>query len=64
MVTDLIKYPHQAIHKVKNLPPISQFIKLTIPSLNTMHKQIEFMINGIGPCTILGPKEYDNAGTL
>jgi hypothetical protein len=29
-----------------------------------MHEQIEFMINGIGPCTILGTKEYDNADTL
>jgi hypothetical protein len=63
-VTDLLKYPHQAIHEVKNLPQISQFIKLTIPSLNTMHEQIKFIIDGIGSRTILGPKEYDNADTL
>jgi hypothetical protein len=29
-----------------------------------MHEQIEFMIDGIGPRTILSPKEYNNADSL
>jgi len=33
-ITDLVKYPHQAIHAITDLPPISQFITLTIPSIN------------------------------
>ena len=29
-----------------------------------MYEHIEFMIDGIGPQTILGPEEYENADTL
>jgi hypothetical protein len=48
-ITDLLKYPNQAIHAITNLPPISQFVTFTIPSINSMYEHIEFMIDGIGP---------------
>jgi len=62
--TDLLKGPNQALHNIPNLPPITKFLTITTPHINTINECLKFLIEGVGPRTLLGPEEYENSDTF
>ena len=62
-LADLVMGPNQAIRNIPTLPPISTFLTITTPNINDMNERLEFLIDGVGPRTILGPNEWDNTDT-
>ena len=63
-LTDLLKGPNQALRNIPNLPPITKFLTITTPHINTINERLEFLIEGVGPRTLLGPEEYENSDTF
>jgi hypothetical protein len=63
-LTDLLKGPNQDLRNIPNLPPITKFLTITTPHINTINERLEFLIEGVGPRTLLGPEEYENSDTF
>jgi hypothetical protein len=63
-LADLLKGPNQALRNIPNLPPITKFLTITTPHINTINERLEFLIEGVGPRTLLGPEEYENSDTF
>jgi hypothetical protein len=63
-LTELLKGPNQALRNIPNLPPITKFLTITTPHINTINERLEFLIEGVGPRTLLGPEEYENSDTF
>jgi hypothetical protein len=53
-LADLLKGPIQALHNIPNLPTITRFLNITTPNINSMNERLEFLIEGIGPRSLLG----------
>jgi hypothetical protein len=63
-ITDAKMGPTQLLCTLPNfLPTIIQFLNINMPHLNDINEHLEFLIEGVGPCTLLGHEEYDNADT-
>jgi hypothetical protein len=63
-LADLLKGPTQALQNIPNLPPITNFLTITTPHINTINERLEFLIKGVGPRTLLGQEEYENTDTF
>ena len=63
-LADLLKGPTQALQNIPNLPPITNFLTITTPHINTINERLEFLIQGVGPRTLLGQKKYENTDTF
>ena len=63
-LADLLKGPTQALHNIHNLPTITRFLNITTPNINSMNERLEFLIEGIGPRSLLGQEEYENSDTF
>jgi hypothetical protein len=63
-LSDLLKGPTQALHNIPNLPTITKFLNITTPNINSMNERLEFLIEGIGPRSLLGQEEYENSDTF
>ena len=59
-IADIVMGPKQALRNIPDLPPITKFINISTPHINDMNERLEFLIDGVGPRTLLGPEEYDN----
>jgi hypothetical protein len=59
-IADLVMGPNQALRNIPDLPPITKFITITTPHINDMNERLAFLIDGVGPRTLLGPEEWDN----
>jgi len=62
-LADLLKGPLQAITNIPDLPEITRHLHISLPNINAIGENLTFLIDGIGPRTILGDKEYDNVDT-
>jgi hypothetical protein len=62
-LADLLKGPLQAITNIPDLPDITRHLHISLPNINAISEHLTFLIDGIGPRTILGDKEYDNIDT-
>ena len=63
-LADLLKGPTQALHNIPNLPTITRFLNITTPNINSMNERLEFLIEGIGPRSLLGQEEHENSDTF
>jgi hypothetical protein len=62
-LADLLKGPLQAITNIPDLPEITRHLHISLPNINAIGENLTFLIDGIGPRTILGNNEYDNVDT-
>jgi hypothetical protein len=62
-LADLLKGPLQAITNIPDLPEITCHLHISLPNINAIGENLTFLIDGIGPRTILGNNEYDNVDT-
>jgi hypothetical protein len=63
-LTDLLRGSTQALQNNPNLPPITNFLIITTPHINTINECLEFLIEGVGPRTLLSQEEYKNTDTF